>query len=206
MERRAHAGRCPSLPVELELEGAGWYYAQSTPSSPSSSATLPDTERKKEYVDLMIEAKDKEQAVFQLYRSYDLQSVIWENLRPAKQDPGFSHDVKEDDVLDEGHDDGGVGVNDGSGTRSSPRKRKASKNGELCSFSLLLYLHYRLIEQLCIDEAEVEAALVLDPEADTEFLEAGVESSPTKKKRKTRATRKGECYYIHRLHVDCPDV
>ncbi|EIM87219.1 UV-endonuclease UvdE [Stereum hirsutum FP-91666 SS1] len=113
MERRAHAGRCPSLPSELELEGAGW---------------------KKEYVDLMIEAKDKEQAVFQLHRSYDLRPVIWENLRPVKEDPGFSHDVKEDDDLDEGDGDGGVGVEGGSGTRSSPRKRKASKKGESCYF------------------------------------------------------------------------
>ena len=34
----------------------------------------------------MIEAKDKEQAVFQLYRSYDLAPVIWENLRPEQTD------------------------------------------------------------------------------------------------------------------------
>lgn len=31
----------------------------------------------------MIEAKDKEQAVFELYRVYGLQDVIWENLRPG---------------------------------------------------------------------------------------------------------------------------
>ena len=53
MERRAHADRCKSLPD-----------------------CLPDD------VDLMIEAKDKEQAVFELYRIYALQDVIWENLRP----------------------------------------------------------------------------------------------------------------------------
>ena len=35
-------------------------------------------------VDLMIEAKDKEQAVFHLYRIYGLSEVIWENLRPEK--------------------------------------------------------------------------------------------------------------------------
>lgn len=57
MEKRAHADRCKSLP-----EG------------------LPDD------VDLMIEAKDKEQAVFELYRIYGLQEVIWENLRPPKKD------------------------------------------------------------------------------------------------------------------------
>jgi len=34
----------------------------------------------------MIEAKDKEQAVFQLYRMYDLAPVIWGNLRPEQTD------------------------------------------------------------------------------------------------------------------------
>ena len=53
VERRAHADRCKSLPD-----------------------CLPDD------VDLMIEAKDKEQAVLELYRIYSLQDVIWENLRP----------------------------------------------------------------------------------------------------------------------------
>jgi len=57
MEKRAHADRCQSLP-----EG------------------LPDN------VDLMIEAKDKEQAVFDLRRIYGLGDVIWENLRPPKED------------------------------------------------------------------------------------------------------------------------
>ncbi|KAG9015053.1 hypothetical protein FRB90_004992 [Tulasnella sp. 427] len=57
MEKRAHADRCQSLP-----DG------------------LPDD------VDLMIEAKDKEQAVFELYRIYGLEDVIWENLRPPKKE------------------------------------------------------------------------------------------------------------------------
>ncbi|KAG8924362.1 hypothetical protein FRC01_011608 [Tulasnella sp. 417] len=57
MEKRAHADRCKSLP-----EG------------------LPDD------VDLMIEAKDKEQAVLELYMIYDLEEVIWENLRPPKKE------------------------------------------------------------------------------------------------------------------------
>jgi len=30
----------------------------------------------------MIEAKDEEQAVFELYRNYGLAVVIWQNLRP----------------------------------------------------------------------------------------------------------------------------
>ncbi|KAG2342802.1 UV-endonuclease UvdE [Suillus weaverae] len=53
MERRAHADRCQSLPE-----------------------ALPDD------MDLMIEAKDKEQAVLHLYRLYNLQPVIHASLRP----------------------------------------------------------------------------------------------------------------------------
>ncbi|WVQ78956.1 UV damage endonuclease UvdE [Cryptococcus sp. DSM 104549] len=60
MERRAHADRCKSLPVGL-----------------------PDD------VDLMIEAKDKEQAVFELYRIYDLAPVIHDNLRPPDPSPSM---------------------------------------------------------------------------------------------------------------------
>ncbi|PCH36847.1 UV-endonuclease UvdE, partial [Wolfiporia cocos MD-104 SS10] len=56
MEKRAHADRCVALPPEL---------------------TGGD-------VDLMIEAKDKEQAVFHLYRIYGLAPVVHENLRPEK--------------------------------------------------------------------------------------------------------------------------
>jgi len=69
MEKRAHARRCSSLPKELDVEGAGWW--RRAPGE-------------QEWVDLMIEAKDKEQAVFQLYRIYDLAPVIWENLRPEQ--------------------------------------------------------------------------------------------------------------------------
>lgn len=60
MELRAHADRCTELPRDL-----------------------PDD------MDLMIEAKDKEQAVFELYRIYDLHPVIWENLRPPSEDQGL---------------------------------------------------------------------------------------------------------------------
>ncbi|KAJ3854875.1 UV-endonuclease UvdE-domain-containing protein [Lentinula lateritia] len=61
MERRAHADRCERLPDELELEGIGID------------------------VDLMIEAKDKEQAVLQLYRIYGLEEVKYESLRPPNE-------------------------------------------------------------------------------------------------------------------------
>jgi len=71
MQKRAHARRCSALPKELEIEGAGWWRG---------------TTGEQEWVDLMIEAKDKEQAVFQLYRIYGLAPVIWENLRPEQTD------------------------------------------------------------------------------------------------------------------------
>ncbi|WVF68238.1 UV damage endonuclease UvdE [Kwoniella sp. CBS 6097] len=60
MERRAHADRCQNLPPDL-----------------------PDD------VDLMIEAKDKEQAVFELYRIYGLEDVIHDNLRPPDPNPSM---------------------------------------------------------------------------------------------------------------------
>ncbi|GAA5884798.1 hypothetical protein JCM16303_007272 [Sporobolomyces ruberrimus] len=53
MERRAHADRCQNLPSPLP-----------------------------EDIDLMIEAKDKEQAVFHLFRRYGLQPVFHDSLRP----------------------------------------------------------------------------------------------------------------------------
>ncbi|OAX39787.1 UV-endonuclease UvdE [Rhizopogon vinicolor AM-OR11-026] len=56
MERRAHADRCQKLPEDL-----------------------PDD------MDLMIEAKDKEQAVLHLYRIYNLQPVIRGSLRPPAE-------------------------------------------------------------------------------------------------------------------------
>jgi UV DNA damage endonuclease len=75
MEKRAHARRCTTLPVELEAEGAGWWWR-----APGD----------REWIDLMIEAKDKEQAVFQLYRIYGLSPVVWENLRPEQTGPAGS--------------------------------------------------------------------------------------------------------------------
>ncbi|KAJ3964833.1 UV-endonuclease UvdE-domain-containing protein [Lentinula raphanica] len=61
MGRRAHADRCERLPDELEQEGVAID------------------------VDLMIEAKDKEQAVLQLYRIYGLEEVT--RTRNARERP-----------------------------------------------------------------------------------------------------------------------
>ncbi|KAF8629869.1 hypothetical protein AX15_003228 [Amanita polypyramis BW_CC] len=58
MEKRAHADRCQIFPLDL-----------------------PDD------IDLMIEAKDKEQAVLHLYRIYGLQPVTFASLRPSDMNP-----------------------------------------------------------------------------------------------------------------------
>lgn len=60
-ERRAHSNRCRSLPTGLP-DDMGTYV-----QSIESSSWL-----KLQVIDLMIEAKDKEQAVLQLYKTYDL--------------------------------------------------------------------------------------------------------------------------------------
>ncbi|KIM45281.1 hypothetical protein M413DRAFT_66385 [Hebeloma cylindrosporum] len=60
MERRAHSDRCENLPADLPPG-----------------------------MDLMIEAKDKEQAVLYLHRMYDLQPVIHASLRPATANPSM---------------------------------------------------------------------------------------------------------------------
>ncbi|ETW77497.1 hypothetical protein HETIRDRAFT_37134 [Heterobasidion irregulare TC 32-1] len=87
MERRAHARRCKELPDELQLEGAGWRWVPTTGSDGAEQA-------QREWFDLMIEAKDKEQAVFQLYRTYGLEDVNWDNLRPEQADASDSEGAK----------------------------------------------------------------------------------------------------------------
>ncbi|KAI0030146.1 UV-endonuclease UvdE-domain-containing protein [Vararia minispora EC-137] len=94
MQRRAHAARCPELPAALDVEDAGWWRA---------------ADGSVQYVDLMVEAKDKEQAVFELHRMYALADVVLENLRPARPDPGFAGEAR-----------------DGA---ASPRKRRSRRKG-----------------------------------------------------------------------------
>ncbi|TFY51902.1 hypothetical protein EVJ58_g10319, partial [Rhodofomes roseus] len=109
MEKRAHADRCVTLPEELV--GAD--------------------------VDLMIEAKDKEQAVFHLYRIYALEEVIHENLRPEKPPKPFVRG--KDRAPAKGDEDGegldGDGEDEAEAVEGTPRKRtrtraKASAKGE----------------------------------------------------------------------------
>ncbi|KAI0634612.1 UV-endonuclease UvdE-domain-containing protein [Trametes polyzona] len=101
MEKRKHADRCYELPPEL-----------------------PDD------MDLMIEAKDKEQAVFHLYRIYGLHPVIHENLRPEKPPKPFPRMVKEEAAaaaaaaLEAGEPGEGADEAEGDGA-ATPRKRSA---------------------------------------------------------------------------------
>ncbi|ORX37711.1 UV-endonuclease UvdE-domain-containing protein [Kockovaella imperatae] len=108
MEKRAHADRCKVLPPDL-----------------------PDD------VDLMIEAKDKEQAVFELYRIYGLHEPIHDNLRPPNPAPGLRTNGRKSSVKkktkptgdvdsegnsvvltdDEKEGDGGIGDEGEIGTR-----------------------------------------------------------------------------------------
>ncbi|PSR73228.1 hypothetical protein PHLCEN_2v10888 [Hermanssonia centrifuga] len=102
MEKRAHADRCYTLPDELDLPQIG-----------EKGMGAGGVE-----VDLMIEAKDKEQAVFHLYRIYDLHPVKHENLRPEKlqkSPSAIEGEADEDDAQS-----GGIAGVDGT---PSPTKR-----------------------------------------------------------------------------------
>lgn len=41
MQKRAHANRCASLPEELEVENAGWWYADIDEGASGSDVTAP---------------------------------------------------------------------------------------------------------------------------------------------------------------------
>ena len=73
-------------------------------------------------VDLMIEAKDKEQAVLLLYRIYGLESVKWESLRPEKKQ---SVEVEEEIGAEE--EDVGKGGVEG-GEKITARKRRRTRS------------------------------------------------------------------------------
>ncbi|KAI8989013.1 UV-endonuclease UvdE-domain-containing protein [Trametes punicea] len=100
MEKRKHADRCYELPPEL-----------------------PDD------MDLMIEAKDKEQAVFHLYRIYNLHPVVYENLRPEKPATPFPRMLKaqaaEAAANGEGEGDAGAATPRTRRTRSRTKVEEA---------------------------------------------------------------------------------
>lgn len=81
-------------------------------------------------VDLMIEAKDKEQAVLMLYRIYGLESVKWESLRPEKKQ---SVDAKGEIGADEEGDagEGDAEGEEGTNTRKRGRTRNAKKDAQV---------------------------------------------------------------------------
>jgi UV DNA damage endonuclease len=66
LERRAHSDRCQRLPEDLPDDMGEFFFVL---------VLYPGTDFNRQ-LDLMIEAKDKEQAVLHLYRIYNLQPVI----------------------------------------------------------------------------------------------------------------------------------
>ena len=79
-------------------------------------------------VDLMIEAKDKEQAVLMLYRIYGLESVKWESLRPEKKQ---SVEVKEEIGADEDVGEGDVERGEETTARERRRTRSVKKDSQV---------------------------------------------------------------------------
>ncbi|KAI0819907.1 UV-endonuclease UvdE-domain-containing protein [Trametes gibbosa] len=106
MEKRKHADRCYELPPEL-----------------------PDD------MDLMIEAKDKEQAVFHLYRVYNLHPVKHENLRPEKPAKPFPRMIKEEAAAAAEAGDEGKG---GGATLQKRAKRLRTNAAESSTASQVL--------------------------------------------------------------------
>lgn len=87
MEKRAHADRCQSLPEALPDDMDLMIEVR---SSQQSSTAHQDRARTNSYFfspHSLYQAKDKEQAVFELYRIYNLAPVIHENLRPPNPEP-----------------------------------------------------------------------------------------------------------------------
>ncbi|KAH9903260.1 UV-endonuclease UvdE-domain-containing protein [Cubamyces lactineus] len=143
MEKRKHADRCYELPPEL-----------------------PDD------MDLMIEAKDKEQAVFHLYRIYDLHPVIHENLRPEKPAKPFPRMVKEEAAA--------------AGT-DSPSTRRARKRTKLEEAPDTLEV---LETGVAEEPKDVEDTADLDEVVGTEDANAGTSTKPIKNPRKKAPKRK----------------
>jgi len=101
MEKRAHSDRCKNLPPDL-----------------------PDD------MDLMLEAKDKEQAVLEMYRMYDLYPTIYKSLRPpadvetlATKGRKSNKKKKAKDEEDEGLENPELDE-DGNPITPAPKKRK----------------------------------------------------------------------------------
>ncbi|CAO1635041.1 unnamed protein product [Parajaminaea phylloscopi] len=107
-ERRAHSDRCGTLPLDLP----------------------PDA-------DLMIEAKDKEQAVFELYRVYDLYPVEHSVLRPPADDITTATSGRRKVLNGSGgassqqEDNEGVSVDGENGSPAPQRKKRENETDKL---------------------------------------------------------------------------
>ncbi|KAI9060043.1 UV-endonuclease UvdE [Trametes sanguinea] len=124
MEKRKHADRCYELPPDL-----------------------PDD------MDLMIEAKDKEQAVFHLYRIYNLHPVIHENLRPEKPAQPFPRMVKAQAAAEAAaaaaaEGEGGEGA-EGAEGGVTPRKRRTRAKGKVEEVPGTFLAHGAIEERSC---------------------------------------------------------
>ncbi|KAI0672143.1 UV-endonuclease UvdE [Trametes maxima] len=106
MEKRKHADRCYELPPEL-----------------------PDD------MDLMIEAKDKEQAVLHLYRIYNLHPVTHENLRPEKPAKPFPRVMKAEAAAAAIEEDGDADNAETPRTRKARTRVQAERPGQSMAFA-----------------------------------------------------------------------
>ncbi|KAI0719762.1 UV-endonuclease UvdE-domain-containing protein [Cerioporus squamosus] len=158
MEKRKHADRCKSLPEDLP-----------------------------EDMDLMIEAKDKEQAVFHLYRVYSLHPVIHENLRPEKPPKPFPRASQGNEVDGEGE------------APSSPRKRRARAKAPKVeeeadgAYSPRMRSQFMLDEYFIVETLEVlETGVAEEPKdlEDTAEPEVPLPATPKKKTAKQKTPRK----------------
>ncbi|KAL7284751.1 hypothetical protein ACG7TL_002058 [Trametes sanguinea] len=153
MEKRKHADRCYELPPDL-----------------------PDD------MDLMIEAKDKEQAVFHLYRIYNLHPVIHENIRPEKPATPFPRIIKAQAAADaaaaaaaEGEGKEGAERVEGNVT---PRKRRSRARGKVEEVPEALEA---LETGVAEEPKDLEDTADLD-ELDVDAVAAPPKSATTKKK------------------------
>lgn len=126
MELRAHADRCTALPDEVVLmgmdgdEGGGDLMIEVRPLPRAPHLDVAEAD-----VLVVLQAKDKEQAVFQLYRIYNLKEVKYENLRPEKAAKGKGKGAGED-----GDGDDACASPAKRTPRRSPKKAKTEPTDE----------------------------------------------------------------------------
>ena len=107
MEKRKHADRCKSLPEELPEDMDLMIEVRMCRDGAVTTGLTQGA----------VQAKDKEQAVFHLYRVYNLHPVIHENLRPEKPPKPFPRATQAEQA------DGEDVVREGEAP-ATPRKRR----------------------------------------------------------------------------------